>query len=163
MGDGRPDRVVNLFLIAESHFIFCGMHIDIHPVIWHPDKQHRHGKLAFDKPAGIPLKQRMLNHAVPGSPAIDIDVHTAGGSACDRRRRKPPLQLQIPVVVLNSDESFFQLRSQHMDHPVCGIGHSHPVFHQFLVVNQFELNPGSPQGHGSNHIGDVAHFGLDTL
>ncbi len=163
MGNRRPDRVMNPFLVAESHFIFCRMNIDIHSVKRNPDKQHRHGELAFDKPSGISLKQSMLYHPIPGSPSIDIDVHTAGCFACDRRRRKPPFQLQISVVVLNGYESFFQLRSQYMDHPVCRVGYSYPVFQQFIVVKQFELNPGPPQGHGGNHIGDVTHFGLDTL
>ncbi len=62
--------------VAETHFDFRRMHVDVNFVIWHFEEKQCSGKGRRRKNIAISFVDRVENHAIAHQSAIHEDVNT---------------------------------------------------------------------------------------
>jgi hypothetical protein len=102
----------------KPHFVFGGMHIDIHLIIGNLHENHSNRKLPLDQALGVSLKEGMLNNTVPHKPAVDENIDSPGGAAGDSGRGYPACDGQILTDKFNRAQFRSQVAAQNICHPI---------------------------------------------
>ena len=70
-------KIMHLVLLGKPHFAFRGMHVHIYLLIRNLDQYETQGKLTLHQPAGVSLKEAVLNNAASDGSTIHKEVYPA--------------------------------------------------------------------------------------